>query len=36
MDLIFDIEEQTDIYEFIMLVPENYREVIIHELEARS
>lgn len=33
MDLTIDREEQADIYEFIMLVPENYKEVVIHEID---
>jgi hypothetical protein len=35
-DLMLDRDESPDIYEFIMLVPEEHREVIIHEIEAHS
>jgi hypothetical protein len=32
-DLIVDRQEESDIYEFIMLIPEDYREVVILEME---
>jgi hypothetical protein len=32
-DLMLDTDESPDIYEFVMLVPENWREVIIEEME---
>jgi hypothetical protein len=32
-DLIIDKQEESDIYEFIMLIPEEHREVVILEME---